>query len=79
MSTAYHLLDLHRKQQNQQHESPSPSLHVTVFDSKPLGTGGASAVAGGYVRLSFPLLVRAWLLLLHEAVATLRVCVAPGR
>lgn len=54
MSTAYHLLDRHRKQrqqENQQQSSPRPSpLHVTIFDTKPVGTGGASAVAGGYVR-----------------------------
>jgi glycine/D-amino acid oxidase-like deaminating enzyme len=51
MSTAYHLLDLHRKKQYQQHQqSHCPSLHVTIFDRQPVGTGGASAVAGGYVR-----------------------------
>jgi hypothetical protein len=29
-------------------------LSITIFDTRPIGTGGASAVAGGYVMVSAP-------------------------
>ena len=43
LSMAYHLLSL-----QQQH--PSPRFDITIYDTAhEIGTGGASAVAGGYV------------------------------
>ena len=38
LSTAFHLVN-----------KMCPGSQVTVFDKAPVGTGGASAVAGGYV------------------------------
>jgi glycine/D-amino acid oxidase-like deaminating enzyme len=41
LSTAYHLL-----RKTQPH-----SLDLSIFDTHPVGTGGASAIAGGYVSI----------------------------
>ena len=38
LSTTYHLL-----------QKASPGSHVTIIDKAPVGTAGASSVAGGYV------------------------------
>lgn len=39
LATVFHIID------------KQPGVHVTVFDKVPVGTGGASSVAGGYVML----------------------------
>jgi glycine/D-amino acid oxidase-like deaminating enzyme len=63
LATAYHLLGHHeafqrqlqRRQRaaaggaNSAQSADIRSLAVTVYDTHPVGTGGASAVAGGYV------------------------------
>lgn len=41
LSTAYHLL--------QKTQRSGPLVEICVFDNHPVGTGGASAIAGGYV------------------------------
>ena len=47
LSMAYHLLAL---QQQQPPSQPSPRFDITIYDTAhEIGTGGASAVAGGYV------------------------------
>jgi hypothetical protein len=38
LSTAFHILD-----------KTQGACHVTIYDKSPVGTGGASSVAGGYV------------------------------
>lgn len=38
LSTAFHILD-----------KTQGACHVTIYDTSPVGTGGASSVAGGYV------------------------------
>jgi hypothetical protein len=55
LSTAFHLLD---KTQTQAHNSP---CRVTILDTAPVGTAGASSVAGGYV--PFVLQYLQWLFL----------------
>jgi hypothetical protein len=42
LSTAHHLLEKTKLDQG--------ALRVTIFDKAPVGMGGASSVAGGYVR-----------------------------
>jgi len=44
LSAAYHLLE---KTATNKNEEDSDPLHLTVFDNAPVGTGGASSVAGG--------------------------------
>jgi glycine/D-amino acid oxidase-like deaminating enzyme len=41
LSTAYHLIDIAEKTR------PNEQLHITIFDEKTVGKGGASSVAGG--------------------------------
>ena len=45
LSTTHHLIEQASKKNNDN----NADIQVTVFDRAPVGTAGASAVAGGYV------------------------------